>query len=206
MGSEMCIRDSLECVNNIGEMSQYNLAISFKLHIAVFYHEFLHIYTDGSKTGQDTPVGAAFVIPQLQITNQFKLPNETSVFQAEIIAIKKAFEYIGTNLQSYPNIVICSDSKASIDAINSVIRDRMSFREVTACYSAFTSACKNHKVILQWVPAHVGIDGNERADRAAKQATKMTGPFSECNSPKEVKMIEKVIRSLDKFSFKESRN
>jgi hypothetical protein len=89
----------LECVNNIGEMSWYGLAISFQLHMANVYHDFLHICTDGSKTGHDTPVRAAFVIPKLQITNHFELPTETSVFQAEIIAIKKAFEYIGTNLE-----------------------------------------------------------------------------------------------------------
>ena len=52
----------------------------------------------------------------------------------------------------------------------------------------------------------VGIDGNERADRAAKQATKMTGPFTERDSPMEVKMIDKVIKNLDTFSFEENRN
>ena len=82
----------------------------------------------------------------------------------------------------------------------------MSIMEVIACYSMFISVCKKHKVILQWVPAHVGIDGNERTDKAAKQATKMIGPFTECDSPVEVKMIDKVIKNQDKFSFEENRN
>jgi len=73
--------------------------------MANLYSNFVHIYTNGSKIGHDTPAGAAFVIPNLQIINQFKLPVETSVFQAEVIAIKKALEYIGTNLRNYPKIL-----------------------------------------------------------------------------------------------------
>jgi ribonuclease HI len=29
---------------------------------------------------------------------------------------------------------------------------------------------KNIEVILQWVPSHISIEGNEKADKAAKEA------------------------------------
>ena len=30
---------------------------------------------------------------------------------------------------------------------------------------------KNNSIILTWIPSHIGIQGNERADRAAKKST-----------------------------------
>ena len=31
-----------------------------------------------------------------------------------------------------------------------------------------------HRVLLQWIPSHCGIPGNERADQLAKDATALT--------------------------------
>ena len=155
--------------------------------MANLHSDFVNTYrpTDRSEINNDIPVGALLVIPNLQIINKFKEPIFKSILRFE---------------------VICSDSKASIDAISNVNRNRMSIMEAIAHYSMFTSLCKKHKVILQWAPAHVGIDGNERAYWAAKQATKMTSSFTEFDSPMEDKMIDKVIKNLDKFSFEENWN
>ena len=32
---------------------------------------------------------------------------------------------------------------------------------------------KNKDIVLCWLPSHIGIEGNEEADRAAKRALKM---------------------------------
>ena len=48
----------------------------------------------------------------------------------------------------------------------------------------------NNRVVLQWVPAHVGIPGNETADRLAKAAAKLPQPHLS-TSDKEAKTLLK---------------
>ena len=103
------------------------------------------------------------------------MPDYCSVFQTELTAILRATEYI---IDSYPsqNIIIYSDSRASLMAI----KDRQS-RNLTV-----QSIQKNMvelesvgvKLTLAWVKAHVGIEGNERADILAKEAVTMNASLA----------------------------
>lgn len=131
------------------------------------YANHIKIFTDGS-VGEDG-VGSAFVIPELGIEQRFLLP-PVSVFTAEALAILLALNFILTNPQGL--WVICSDSRA---ALISIKRDKTSSREdiIRGVAMALSKAKDQGKsVTLQWVPAHVGVPGNEKADRAAKLASK----------------------------------
>lgn len=80
-----------------------------KIDLKVFHN----VYTDGSKG--DDRVGAACIIvhPEgKQSTNKYKLHDCCSVFQAELLAILKATEWVIKNRVSKSNIL--SDSKSSL--------------------------------------------------------------------------------------------
>ena len=69
-------------------------------------------------------------------------------------------------------IVICSDSKAALTAIKS---DSQNAREDLVREIATTThqlITRGTEVRFQWVPAHVCLSGNEKADRAAKRGAK----------------------------------
>ena len=130
------------------------------------------IYTDGSKTGENVGSGIA-IFTDNNLIGQFKyrLENHCSNNQAEKLAILKAIEKI----QSLPNcndidktIAIYTDSKVTLDSINNnhihcplseQFRDKL--RELTK---------GNWIIHVGWVKAHIGIEGNELADKLAKEA------------------------------------
>jgi ribonuclease HI len=123
-------------------------------------HQFLAcIFTDGSKS-QDK-VGYAFVHGLTKYKR--RIQNAASIFTAELYAIYDSLNYA----ESLPHrtIIIITDSSSAISAITQY---NPSNPLIVMIQSRIANSSKHFT--LCWVPGHVGVAGNERADRAAKDA------------------------------------
>ena len=132
------------------------------------YHSYLKIFTDGS-VHSDGKVGCAFTIPEYQITGKFRLNEGTSIFTAELFAILQACQFLAELQQPPKEVVILTDSKSALQALLSGSKNRQDMQaEIrTLCHEIITNGTDLH---LMWIPSHVGIDGNEKADTAAGAA------------------------------------
>lgn len=126
------------------------------------YSDYLDIYTDGSKS--NNVVGCAYVCQNVTISHSLSLV--CSTFTAEIIAIKEALTYIKN--RNYKKCIIYTDSKSTLDAINSFHQLNSLLSDIQRLHKHLTSS--GVSILFCWVPSHVGIKGNELADKAAKEA------------------------------------
>ena len=134
-----------------------------KFHgIQLQYPDHQFIYTDGSKDGHR--VGSATVTKGK--TYKQRIPNESSVFTAELKALIQALQYIQKS--KHNSFIICTDSLSSLQAIENLNINHPIILDIIKFHHHLTS--RNKAIIFYWVPSHVGIPGNERADRAAKSA------------------------------------
>ena len=134
------------------------------------YPNFKFIYTDGSKDGNK--VGCAAVTSGR--TYKQRLPDVCSVYTAELKAILLALSHIRRSGEL--GFVICSDSLSALQAIeNRNIDHPLHLDILTEHQRTF----QMHKVVVFcWVPSHVDIPGNERADKAARAALDLDVTFS----------------------------
>ena len=130
--------------------------------ILVRHLDHFHLYTDGSKANEC--VGSS--VWSRECILQYKLPNHTSVFIAELFAIDKAIDFARSS--THDKVVIFTDSYSSLKAIQS-LRTRSNEIQGNIIHKLFDAFVVDSKVIkLMWVPGHMGIYGNEMADFYAK--------------------------------------
>ena len=138
------------------------------LHHQEQCHNGIFIYTDGSK--QMDGVGSAMAIPSRPPVRRLqRLPKETSVFNAELNAIKMAVEYFDAT--DSPVCSIFTDSQSALCLLQHVFASNNIVQRIHALL--YKLAQKGRQVYLCWVPAHVGIPGNELADETAKEASQL---------------------------------
>ena len=141
------------------------------------YGNSLQIFTDGSKL-DNGEVGCSFCIPSLDITKRFKLNSGVSIMSAELFAIYMALVFIVDCPRTFFQIVILTDSKSALQAIDTISKKRESLiLEILHLYTIISQ--RGTYVDMVWIPSHCNISGNEKADRAAKEAAK--GQGQTCN-------------------------
>ena len=134
------------------------------------YQSSIFIYTDGSKDTRGR-VGSAVVIPEFSFELAVRITDNLSVFSAELYAILCAIHWIIEN-DCNRVVCICSDSLSSIQALENA--DSRSRPNLVKEIFRTKNKIKSCKIVLLWVPSHIGINGNERADKLAKQALSLT--------------------------------
>ncbi|UYV81132.1 hypothetical protein LAZ67_20000127 [Cordylochernes scorpioides] len=115
-------------------------------------------------------------------------PDFCSVFRSELIAIYEALKSIRNT--NYQDIWILTDSRSAIQHLSHTgeLRDKIS-RNIIGYLQKLSKTSKIH---LQWIPSHVGIEGNEAADVLAKKGTKEPLPQKNKLTFKEIETVAKT--------------
>ena len=118
-------------------------------------------YTDGSV--QDTKAGIG--IAHNGIISSLRLNNNATILQAELAAIREALKK--ANEDNLHTALIVTDSKSAMSVLNATT-PKDNIKLIKDIHTSASQLLYIPEII--WVPAHVGIPGNEQADIAAKTA------------------------------------
>lgn len=157
------------------------------------------IYTDGSKDGKR--VAAASILDDEAST--CRLPDHASIFSAELKAIDLALDQIDDTRYNI-RYIIFTDSMSSMQALQNHKFDNPLVSDILVKLSDLISS--DIDIIFCWLPSHMGIRGNEMADRAAKSALSDTIlPFNlPCSDYKQ--LIHTFVRDRWQASWSDAKN
>lgn len=125
-------------------------------------------YTDGSLNEENKHSTYAAILPTLNIEETGSLAEGTSIFSAEAYAIHRAMELAYNHTGEMEELVIFTDSKSVVAALaypdegkNQVIQ--------SITQTALKLKSSGTQTRICWIPSHVRIPGNERADSLASR-------------------------------------
>lgn len=146
----------------------------------------IHIYTDGSAADAVRRGGAGVYIkfPDGQLkTSATPTGNYCTNYRAEIEALILAAQQISSTADQEARVVFLTDALSVLEAATNSKLPRLE-------EALKTIRCS--QVVLQWIPSHCGISGNEEADDLAKQGA---GQEQEEN-PVSLPEMKTIIKSL----------
>lgn len=139
----------------------------------------------------DNYVASAMVVG----SNQYglRIPDLCSIFTAEAQALLLSLEYIEKNNQLYS--LICTDSKSCLQALEFLKTDHPFIIRILEKLEHLKNRDLN--VVFCWIPGHVGLSSNEKADSAAKKA--LSEVVTKCQIP--ISDIKPVLNSYISYKW-----
>ncbi|KAK4071142.1 hypothetical protein Purlil1_13485 [Purpureocillium lilacinum] len=134
----------------------------------------IHIYTDGS--GTNGQIGAAAVCPTIKQTRGSFMGTEnvSTVYAGELQGISLALDIAQQDrVEGYrrSKVIIYTDNQAAIRSSAKPKGKSGAYLLKKIVAQTTTLQEQSLPIEIRWVPAHTGVQGNEDADRAAKEAT-----------------------------------
>ncbi|XP_037576983.1 uncharacterized protein LOC119459237 [Dermacentor silvarum] len=138
-------------------------------------------YTDGSVL-RDGAASAACFAPELSAQSQCRVLHAVSSTHAELAAIDLAAKLLYQ--RQVARAAILTDSRAALCLL---AREDHGPTLIQRLHRKLHAVCElGCDLVFQWVPSHVGLPGNEEADRLAKEAHTLPVPRSLLVTPFDV--------------------
>ena len=146
-------------------------------HLASLPQDATWVWTDGSATGGVVSGGAGvLIVSPNEDRSELRLPAGAlcSSFRAEMTALRAALDHLLDNPEDTTDpVVICTDSRSALAALREGPAAQRSLQGAEAWHRLLAVSAGGRQVILQWIPSHCGIPGNDAADTLAKEAAAM---------------------------------
>ena len=158
------VQTTIPYISNKGEHSDQVLKTLTLATIEERYpaESWIRVYTDGSATNAVKSGGAGVHIqyPSGERTEE-ALPTglHCTNYKAEVDALTQAAHTIATSADRTTQVVFLTDALSVLQAYNS---DRL------PSLKKALNNIKSLRTVLQWIPSHCGIEGNDKADDLAK--------------------------------------
>ena len=133
-----------------------------KFHSILLHHpDHQYIFTNGSKDNNKTACAAVLN----KTIHKKALPMKSSIFTAEVCVIDLARNIISWD--KHNKFIIFFDL---FSVLTSLRNKKLENPLIVKLLSRLDSMSSHKKIILCWIPSHIGMSRNERADSAAELA------------------------------------
>jgi len=148
-----------------------------------------HVYTDGSATNAIRDGGAGIVIKHpngATETASAATGTHCSNYKAESEALIQATAMIKDSTEKSSQVAFFTDALSVLEALTN--------SKVPQLANALQTLSTSCRVILQWIPAHCGVPGNEMADKLAKQGAQSEQPNASVSYQEKVTIIKTLMK------------